>query len=70
MAKINEPPTPLLPPNGDQEQDQNDEQGPTRCMDPELRVMGSMLRQLEELDEPARGRVVRWLTDRYEGRPQ
>lgn len=37
----------------------------TRRMDPELRVMGAMLRQLEDLDEPARGRVVRWLSERH-----
>jgi uncharacterized heparinase superfamily protein len=36
-----------------------------RRLDPELRVMGSMIRQLEELPEKARYRVIAWLSHRY-----
>ncbi len=47
-----------------QESPQDDEEG-SRRMDPELRVMGAMLRLLNELDEPAKGRAVAWLASRY-----
>lgn len=37
-----------------------------RRMDPELRTLGAILRQIEELDEPARGRVMAYLCSRYQ----
>lgn len=37
-----------------------------RTWDPELKCMAAMLRQLDELDEKARPRVVQWLRDRFE----
>jgi hypothetical protein len=47
-------------------QDEAEEkEGSGRKMDPELRVMAGMLRSLDELEEPARGRVVYWLYHRY-----
>ena len=48
-----------------EETDLLDKQDQGRRMDPELLVMGRMLRLLEELDEPAKGRVVRYLYDRW-----
>lgn len=69
MAKTTETPITLLPSNGEPEPDQaGEENQSTRRMDHELRIMGTMLRLLDELDEPARGRVVRWLQDRYQER--
>ena len=41
-----------------------------RRMDPELKVLGAMIRLLDELDEPARGRAVTWLASRYSERSQ
>ena len=38
-----------------------------RRMDQEIRTMAALLRILDDLDEPAKGRVVRWLADRYSG---
>lgn len=50
------------------EPEREEEEGTaTRRMDPELRCMGAILRQLDDVDEPAKGRVVRWLCDRYAG---
>lgn len=46
-------------------EESGEEQASGRKMDPELKIMGSMLRQLEELDEPAKARVVTWLSSRY-----
>jgi hypothetical protein len=37
----------------------------SRRMDPELKCMSALVRTLNEIAEPARGRVVRWLMDRY-----
>ena len=42
----------------------NESQG--RRMDAELRVIGAILRLLTEIDEPARARVVTYLTSRYD----
>ena len=41
------------------------DEGGTRAMDPEIRVMGKLVRILDEIDEPARRRVVAWLADRF-----
>lgn len=50
--------------NDDRNQPPDDE-GPARRTDPELLVIGRMLRLLDDLDEPAKGRVVRYLHERY-----
>jgi hypothetical protein len=34
-------------------------------MDPEIRLIGSMIRDLEELDPEARARVMQYLASRY-----
>lgn len=44
---------------------EDDEPDTDRRMDPEVRVMGKLLRTLDELEEPAKGRVVAWLSSRY-----
>lgn len=75
MAR-NEVPTDQLPPNPPPAPEQpaapgeaTEEEGATRrATDPELRVMGRVLREIEDLKEPARGRVVRWLSSRYEAK--
>jgi len=36
-----------------------------RRMDPELKCMAAIVRQVDDLQEPARGRVVAWLAARY-----
>jgi len=45
--------------------EKDDKREGSRAMDPELRIMGQMLRQLDELEDDARGRVVRYLSSRY-----
>jgi len=40
-----------------------------RRLDPELRIMGAMLRQLEALDAAARARVMAYLNSRVESKP-
>ena len=47
--------------------EQDDTESSRRRLDPELRVMGLLLREIEELDDPARARVVAWLNSRYQG---
>ena len=42
-----------------------DTESSRRRLDPELRVMGLLLRAIEELEAPARARVVAWLSHRY-----
>lgn len=42
-----------------------DEAQVARRMDPELRTLGALLRMIENLEEPARGRVVAYLSSRY-----
>lgn len=44
---------------------EDDPEESTRAMDPEIRVMGQMVRIVEKIDEPARGRVIEWLRARY-----
>lgn len=46
-------------------EEKDDKKEGSRAMDPELRIMGQMLRQLDELEDDARGRVVRYLSSRY-----
>lgn len=58
-----------LPTQNEADERPEEEQGGGRGMDPELRTMGSMLRQLEKLDKPARARVVAWLSSRCEVEP-
>lgn len=43
-----------------------DTESSRRRLDPELRVMGLLLRAIEELEAPARARVVAWLSSRYQ----
>jgi len=38
----------------------------SRRMDPELKSISAILRELNQLDEAARGCVVRYLASRYE----
>lgn len=44
---------------------EEDEGESTRRMDPELKVMAAMIRQLDLLEEKAKPRVIAWLADRY-----
>ena len=46
-------------------QQDDDTEGRGRKMDPELRVLGLLLREIEELDASARSRVVAFLSHRY-----
>lgn len=39
--------------------------GSDRSMDKEVRLMGRLVRMLNEVEEPARNRVVAWLSARY-----
>lgn len=48
-----------------EKEEKDDKREGSRAMDPELRIMGQMLRQLDELEDDARGRVVRYLSSRY-----
>ena len=43
-----------------------DTESSRRRLDPELRVMGLLLREIEDLEPPARARVVAWLSSRYQ----
>ena len=43
-----------------------DPEDSSRKMDPELRLMGLLLRKIEDLEPPARARVVAWLSSRYQ----
>lgn len=45
--------------------EEEDDAGTSRALDPELAAMRGILRTLQKLDEPARARVVRWLGDRF-----
>lgn len=47
--------------------DEEAEATSSRQQDPELRVIGKIIRTLNDLDEPARGRVMAYLSDRYYG---
>lgn len=49
--------------NGPVEAEDRDE---GRKMDPEIRLMGQILRDLREIEPEARARVVRWLSSRCE----
>lgn len=51
--------------NAEIEVEDQEAPGGGRRLDPELRVIGAVLRLLDELDEPAKGRAVRYLSDRY-----
>lgn len=62
---IPEPPEPVTDQEPEADGDAGTEPGGRR-LDPELCTMGAMLRLLESLPEPARGRVVQWLGSRYQ----
>ena len=53
--------------NAEPVMEEPEETGTGRGLDPEILAMSRVLRLLADLDEPARGRVVRWLADRYDG---
>lgn len=36
-----------------------------RKMDPEIKVLSALVRTIDDLEEPARARVVAWLASRY-----
>jgi hypothetical protein len=42
--------------------------GTSRRMDDELRVIAAILRLIEGLEEPAKGRVMAYLSARYQGK--
>ena len=46
------------------EPDDNEREA-TRRLDPELKVIGAIIRLLDGLDLPARTRAVQWLTSRF-----
>jgi hypothetical protein len=52
----------------DTEPDTEDTATSNRRLDPELRCIGQILRLLEELEEPAKGRVMTYLSARYQGK--
>lgn len=43
----------------------DEDEGSDRRMDEELKILGQMLRTLSRLDEPARARVVAYLSSRF-----
>lgn len=59
----NTPPPFLAPP--EPAEDEREEESGGRRMDPELKAMAAILRILDTIAEPARGRAVRWMSDRY-----
>lgn len=43
------------------------DEGTRRRLDPELRVLGAIIRLLDEVELPARNRIVAYLAARFEG---
>ena len=59
-------PEPLVPPVASPSKDDGEDTAPSRrTLDNELRILGAMLRLLDELDSRAKARAVAWLYDRY-----
>ncbi len=44
---------------------EEDDAGTSRRMDDELKAMGAIIRTLNELEEPARARIMQYLSSRY-----
>lgn len=49
----------------EQRQEEEEAEGGGRKMDPEIRLIGQILRDLQEIDDAGRARVVSYLSSRF-----